>query len=107
MTEGAPIRVLIADDHALFREGLASIIRSEPDIEITGLAGSVREARLAGSRHASRATAESRSATDANVIGSPGLTPRSWLLSICPAAKAAKLPMTSPISASVMNSTTA
>ncbi len=38
------IRLMIVDDHALFREGLASIIRSEPDIEITGLAGSVREA---------------------------------------------------------------
>jgi two-component system, NarL family, nitrate/nitrite response regulator NarL len=38
------IRLMIVDDHALFREGLASIIRSEPDIEIAGLAGSVREA---------------------------------------------------------------
>ena len=38
------IRLMIVDDHALFREGLASIIRSEQDIEITGLAGSVREA---------------------------------------------------------------
>jgi DNA-binding NarL/FixJ family response regulator len=35
---------MIVDDHALFREGLASIIRTEPDIEIAGLSGSVREA---------------------------------------------------------------
>jgi len=35
---------LIVDDHILFREGVASIIRGEPDIEIAGMAGSVREA---------------------------------------------------------------
>jgi len=38
------MRLLIVDDHVLFREGLASIIRAEPDIEITGLAGTVRDA---------------------------------------------------------------
>jgi DNA-binding NarL/FixJ family response regulator len=38
------IRLIIVDDHALFREGLASIIRLEPDIEVAGLAGSVQEA---------------------------------------------------------------
>ena len=37
------IRLVIVDDHTLFREGLASIIQSEPDIEISGLAGSVLE----------------------------------------------------------------
>ena len=38
------IKLILIDDHVLFREGLASIIRSEPDIEIAGLAGTVREA---------------------------------------------------------------
>lgn len=38
------IRLVIVDDHTLFREGLASIIRLEPDIEVSGLAGSVQEA---------------------------------------------------------------
>ena len=38
------IKLVIVDDHALFREGLASIIRLEPDIEVSGLAGSVQEA---------------------------------------------------------------
>lgn len=38
------IRLVIVDDHTLFREGLASIIQLEPDIEVSGLAGSVQEA---------------------------------------------------------------
>ncbi len=38
------IHLMIVDDHVLFREGLASIFRSEPDIEVAGMAGSVREA---------------------------------------------------------------
>lgn len=38
------IKLIIVDDHVLFREGLASIIRSEPDIEVVGLAGTVRDA---------------------------------------------------------------
>ena len=37
------IKLVVVDDHALFREGLASIIRLEPDIEVAGLAGSVQE----------------------------------------------------------------
>ena len=37
------IRLVIVDDHALFREGLASIIQEEPDIEVSGLAGTVQE----------------------------------------------------------------
>jgi DNA-binding NarL/FixJ family response regulator len=38
------LRLVLVDDHALFLEGLASILRLEPDIEIVGLAGSVKEA---------------------------------------------------------------
>lgn len=38
------MKLLIVDDHILFREGLAAIIGSEADIEIAGLAGSVQEA---------------------------------------------------------------
>ncbi|RPJ61530.1 MAG: response regulator [Acidobacteria bacterium] len=39
-----PIRVLIADDHKILRQGLASIINSEPDLELVGEAKDGREA---------------------------------------------------------------
>ncbi len=38
------MKVIIVDDHNLFREGLAAIIRQEPDIEVIGLVGTVQEA---------------------------------------------------------------
>ena len=38
------IRVLLADDHALFREGVRAILKSVPDIEIVGEAGTGQEA---------------------------------------------------------------
>jgi DNA-binding NarL/FixJ family response regulator len=38
------MRIFIVDDHVLFREGLASIISTYPDIEIAGMAGTVQEA---------------------------------------------------------------
>ncbi len=39
-----PIRVLVVDDHAVFCDGLATILRLEADIEVVGKGGSVREA---------------------------------------------------------------
>jgi DNA-binding NarL/FixJ family response regulator len=38
------IRVLIVDDHRLFRQGLVSLLRSEPGFEVIGEASSQREA---------------------------------------------------------------
>jgi DNA-binding NarL/FixJ family response regulator len=38
------MKIVIVDDHVLFREGLAAIIGSEPDLEIIGQAGTVQEA---------------------------------------------------------------
>jgi DNA-binding NarL/FixJ family response regulator len=39
-----PIRVLIVDDHVLFREGVRAILKPVSDIEIVGEAGTGREA---------------------------------------------------------------
>ncbi len=39
-----PIRVLIADDHALFRRGLEMVLADEPDIELVGQASDGAEA---------------------------------------------------------------
>ncbi|GAB3207774.1 response regulator [Marinactinospora thermotolerans] len=44
-----PIRVLVVDDHALFRRGLVSVLEVEPDIDVVGEAGDGEEAvRQAG-----------------------------------------------------------
>ena len=43
-SEQSPIRLVVVDDHILFREGLLAIIRSTSDIEVVGQAGSVSAA---------------------------------------------------------------
>jgi DNA-binding NarL/FixJ family response regulator len=42
--EQTPIRLVVVDDHILFREGLIAIVRSAPDVEVVGQAGSVADA---------------------------------------------------------------
>src|SRR5215467_10238153 len=37
-------RLLIVDDHAMFREGIASLLNREPDFEVVGKCASAREA---------------------------------------------------------------
>src|SRR5688572_10921534 len=44
-----PIRVLVADDHAVVREGIRRILDTEPDFSIVAEAGNAADAvRLAG-----------------------------------------------------------
>ena len=48
MSENDRLRVVIVDDHVLFRDGLATILAAEADIEVVGQGGSADEAvRLA------------------------------------------------------------
>ena len=39
-----PLRVLVVDDHALFRRGLQMVLASEPDIDVVGEASDGTEA---------------------------------------------------------------
>lgn len=43
-TESKPIRIVIADDHPIVRDGLRKLLSQEPDFEIVGEAGDGREA---------------------------------------------------------------
>ncbi len=45
------MKILIVDDHNLFREGLAAMIRQEPGIEVVGLVGTVQETVAAVRTH--------------------------------------------------------
>ncbi len=50
-TETKTIRILTADDHALLREGIASLIAIEPDMELVAQAATGREAIEQFRRH--------------------------------------------------------
>jgi DNA-binding NarL/FixJ family response regulator len=50
-TETGKIRILAADDHALLREGIASLVAIEPDMELVAQASTGREAIEQFRRH--------------------------------------------------------
>jgi DNA-binding NarL/FixJ family response regulator len=50
-TETRTIRILAADDHALLREGIASLVAIEPDMELVAQASTGREAIEQFRRH--------------------------------------------------------
>jgi DNA-binding NarL/FixJ family response regulator len=51
MVPGKPIRILTVEDHPVFREGLATIIGSEPDMLLVGQAANAAEAVTEFRRH--------------------------------------------------------
>lgn len=46
-----PIRLIIADDHVVVREGLVALLQDEPDLQVVGQAGTGREAVTVASQH--------------------------------------------------------
>lgn len=52
MNAPAPIRVLVVDDHPVFRIGMAALLRSLPDVEVVGEAADHAEAIAAMEQHA-------------------------------------------------------
>lgn len=50
MPDSAPLRVLVIDDHPLFRAGVVAALKNEPDIEVCGEADSSLDARAAASQ---------------------------------------------------------
>jgi DNA-binding NarL/FixJ family response regulator len=51
MARQDPIRVLCVDDHPLLREGIAALVKSQPDMKLAAEAGSGREALLSFREH--------------------------------------------------------
>lgn len=47
---GGPIRIVVADDHPVVREGLVAMLGTQPDLEVVGQAGSGPEAVRSATR---------------------------------------------------------
>ena len=88
MTE--PIRVLIADDHPLFRDGLTALLTDAPDTELVGAATSGTEAVTDNVPSRSTPSAPVRSASTSSFprASSPSIT-RARYTAASPSALAA------------------
>ena len=50
-TPSTPVRVLIADDHPVFRDGLASLLATQPNVDVVATAGDGAEAVALAAEH--------------------------------------------------------
>ena len=75
-----PIRVGVVDDHPVVGEGTAALLRTQPDLAVVGVAGSLEAARDAGLTDATAVDVlllDIRLGTDSGLrllsdVGSPG-----------------------------------
>jgi two-component system, NarL family, response regulator len=72
------IRVVIAEDHRIIRQGLVSVVSEQPDIEVVGEASNGREARIIGlsmydDEQVQRAMAEAGAETFVNKADTSGI----------------------------------
>ncbi len=51
MSDSEPVRVLIADDHPVFRDGLASLLGTQPDVTVVATAADGAEAVALSAEH--------------------------------------------------------
>src|SRR5580700_8939076 len=51
MTMPSTIRILCVDDHPLFREGIATVVANENDLELVGTADTAKSALAQFSKH--------------------------------------------------------
>lgn len=77
-----PIRVVVADDHPLFREGVVHSLNKEPDIEIIGQATDGAEAL-----HLARTLLPDAILLDIAMPGTDGLMAATQISAACPATK--------------------
>jgi DNA-binding NarL/FixJ family response regulator len=77
-----PIRVLIVDDHALFRRGLEMVLAQEPDIDVVGEAGDGAQAvELA------RELTPDLVLMDVRMPGGGGIEACTWIKDVVPSAR--------------------
>ena len=74
-----PIRLILADDHVVMREGLAALLEDEPDLAVVGQAGNPGQANYAASKAGligfSKALAREVASRNITVnVVAPGLT---------------------------------
>lgn len=80
------IRVLIIDDHAVFADGLAALLASEPDLDVAGIAGTVDDAGPLAA-----ATQPDVVLMDYELADGTGVDATARVLAACPTAKVVML----------------
>lgn len=81
-----PIRVLITDDHAVFADGLAALLTSEPDLAVAGIAGTVADAASLAARSCPDVVL-----MDYELADGTGVEATALVLEACPSAKVVML----------------